>query len=180
MERAVDESDLEAIQFLQLALQFLTACTTTICTASVPRDVNFALAMERSIVTFSRLTENLPEATFRRIYRMSPVSFYTLLSHIAPHIKMNNEMGALAKRPTVPEDVRLPVTLRLLAGARAGDMTQIFRIEQKTVYDIFHETFNALNEVLSLPGLPSDVTSLWKIADDFKQSRRRWNPLPVA
>ena len=86
-------------------------------------------------------------------------------------------MGVRAKWPIIPPEVRLAITLRLLAGASYIDMKGMFDVEKKTVYEIFTETLDALMNALRLPGLPKDKAGLRRKAFEFQTSRSRENPL---
>ena len=86
-------------------------------------------------------------------------------------------MGKRGGNETVLSDSRLAITLRMLAGARYGDLMLLYCIKQCTVYNVFHDTVDALNEVLKFPLLPKTDEGLRRLANEMKLSRCRGNPL---
>ena len=103
--------------------------------------------------------------------------FYELLELIRPNVTKNVEMGKRGGNETVSTNSRLAVSLHMLAGVRYGDLMLLYCIKQCTVYTVFHDTFEALNEVLKFPLLPKTDEGLRRLANGMKLSRSRGNPL---
>ncbi len=79
--------------------------------------------------------------------------------------------------PVTP-DVRLGVTLRLLAGGSYLDQMLTFRLGASTVFAVFKETLEAIITVLGMPGVPlSDARRLRELADGFHNSRAYPEPV---
>lgn len=53
-----------------------------------------------------------------------------------------------------------------------------FEVGRSTVYQVFKETRQVLNNALDLPGLPDSIDGLRHLADDFQRSRSPPSPLP--
>lgn len=131
----------------------------------------------RSEHSFPDVTASCTRKTFRKLFRMQPKSFQKLLKKLRPLLDRNVEMGRRWKRVTIPPDVRLGITLRLLSGASYLDVMLTYRLAQSTVYVVFHDTCDAIMDTLRLPGLPKSVRELENMAHDFKTSRAHPNPL---
>lgn len=132
----------------------------------------------RETLTFEHVIEELGEGDFRQSFRMSKRCFVDLLRAVRPAIEKSASMGALSGRRTIPPETRLAITLRLLAGASYVDMRLAFRVGRSTVYHIFHETVEAIDNTFSLKGLPTCPERLNEIATKFRLSRSFKNPLP--
>ena len=78
---------------------------------------------------------------------------------------------------TIPIDVRLAITLRVLAGAEVLDVAPAYCIVCGTVYNILHGTVRVFDTVLQFPRLPRPREELEKVARGFKPSRSQLNPL---
>ena len=86
-------------------------------------------------------------------------------------------MGMLPDHSVLPPDVRLALTIKLLAGASYLDLKTRYCVGASTIYNVFRETCDALIDVLALPGLPSSVVDLKTSSLRFKTSRQPHNPL---
>lgn len=80
-------------------------------------------------------------------------------------------------RPKTPQDMRMAIALPMLAGATFLHLMATFRIGKTTVYDIFHDSCDVLNDRLKLPGLPETVEGLTESARPLKTSREPPSPL---
>ena len=132
---------------------------------------------DRTSIAFRSVTARLTEKEYHSVFRMYRSDFYEMLELIRPNVTKNVEMGKRGGNETVLPDSRLAITLRMLACARYGDLTLLYCITQCTVYKVFHETFEALNEVLKFPLLPKTDERLRRLANGMKLSRSRGNPL---
>ena len=131
----------------------------------------------REHLTFENLTQVYDDSLFCRAFRMPREAFNELLSSVRLSLQKNVEMGRRAKRLTVPPDIRLAVTLRMMAGASYLDIMGTYQISKTCVYDVFHSTCMILSKKLQLPGLPSTISGLRHSAKNFKLSRNPPSPL---
>jgi len=92
-------------------------------------------------------------------------------------LKHSEDMGRRSGRKAIASDVRLGITLLLLAGGSYLDLMEAYRTGRSTVYDIFHSICEALMKTLKLPGLPSTLDDLKTSETAFKTSRSPPNPL---
>jgi len=137
----------------------------------------YILSPLRVDVSFSKITSVYTREGFKRAFRMYRENFYKLLRYVSKGLQRNEEMGKRSKRTVIPPDMRLGITLRLLAGASYLDLQTSYRVGASTVYKVFHSTCHVLVKALVLPGLPSTVENLRKSSLDFKLSRRPPSPL---
>ncbi|CDF34036.1 unnamed protein product [Chondrus crispus] len=86
-------------------------------------------------------------------------------------------MGQRSRRTTVPADIRLSITLRIMAGADVWDLVAVFQVKLSTIYRVLESAISALNTVLKLPGLPKTLQDLHRFAMQFKTSLKSPNPL---
>lgn len=128
-------------------------------------------------LTFTEISSVYDDRGFRRAYRMTRGTFQRLLDLVRKDLEPNKEMGWRSGRLAVDADMRLGLTLRLLAGAFYLDVQVSFKIGCSTVYDVFRSTCKALMTHLSLPGLPSTEEEFNKSELMFRQSRPFLNPL---
>lgn len=103
--------------------------------------------------------------------------FKKLLRGVQFGLQKNVEMGRRSNRTTVMPDMRLKITLRLLAGADIWDLISAYHVRRSTVHRIFEETVSVLNVFLRLPGLPKSKEELYKSSIAFKTSRKTISPL---
>lgn len=81
------------------------------------KNINYRLALSRSIVNFDRIAHNLGERTFRKVYRFSPKAFCILLSKLHQYLQNNYDMGKRYKRQTLSSDIRLAFSCSMTAGS---------------------------------------------------------------
>ena len=94
-----------------------------------------------------------------------------------PYFQQQLQRGSNYKRETLPTDIRLAITLRILEGAEFLDVSLSFAIGISTTYTIFHKMVWVLDKVLSFPKLPTTEEGLHGVARGFKTSRRHTSPL---
>lgn len=141
------------------------------------RQITAPKMFRRTYLSFDLISSVYTDAGFRRAFRMGRGTFQTLLQIVQGDLTKNEDMGRRAGRPIVRPDVRLAVTLRLMAGAKRWDLMPAYWLGESTVLDIFHQTCDALMNRLSLPGLPRTLIGLRRLAENFKTSRYPPNPL---
>ena len=127
--------------------------------------------------TFTSVTSIYTDEEFSGAFRMSRPIFTKLWRLIECRIQKNVEMGKRSKRTTVMPDMRLGITLRLLAGADIWDLIASYHVRRSTIHRIFEETVSVLNVVLRLPGLPKTRAELYRSSIAFKTSRKALSPL---
>ena len=98
-----------------------------------------------------RHEDQLKAYQFKRRYRVTKDAFHRLLGKIAPHLPRRNAQKASASRRAgaISNEVKLAVTLRMLAGAAADDLWHIYRpLSRGSVYMIFWECVHAIEVAL--------------------------------
>lgn len=107
---------------------------------------------------------------------MTRASFYKLLMLLKPHISRGQQQKTKYRRATIPPDVRLDVSLRILSGGEVSDIVQILsRVQLYTMF--FHDTVRVLEKMLQFPTLSKSQGELEKVARCFKLFRSQVNPL---
>jgi DDE superfamily endonuclease len=100
-----------------------------------------------------------------------------LLDVLRPVLERDAMQGERSSAGVIEHGVRLAISLRILAGGSHWDLMDNFRVGRTTVYQVFHETIDAMFQRLQLPGIPSDLAELDVLADGFNRSRPVYNPL---
>jgi DDE superfamily endonuclease len=126
---------------------------------------------------FCTLESVLSLNEFTRALRMTPSSFWALLSVLERDLTRDEMMAARSSGGRVEPAIRLALTIRILSGASYLGMMMLFRIAKSTVYEAFHSTIASITKRLAMPGLPSTYGELQRIAQDFAISRQPLNPL---
>ena len=108
---------------------------------------------------------------------MSREVFADLLNATRDQILKNIEMGRRSRRMTVPADIRLAITLRIIAGADVWDLVAVFKVKLFTIYRVLEDALSAFNTVMKLPRLPKTLQDLHCSAMQVKTSRTSPNPL---
>ena len=108
---------------------------------------------------------------------MSRRAFCNLLTNFSAGLNRPYQSKTNFRRETIPADVRLGLTPRILAGAEIIDICSVSKIRNLTAYHILHEAVEEMNRVLRFAKLPRDEDALHKIAREFKISRSQFNPL---
>lgn len=91
---------------------------------------------------------HLTAKQFLRMYRMSKETFTLLRSRLALRCGRSQRMHSRSQR-SVPVEVIMCVTLRLLAGASYFDVSWPCSVATATVYLIFHTTICVMNGMLT-------------------------------
>lgn len=124
------------------------------------------------------VVRDLSPREFQRAFRMNRDVFNKLLSLLLTDLNRDRKQGLRSSGGCVDPDVRLAITLRLLAGASYLDIMMLFGLSVSSVYAVFHATNDSIMSRLSLPGLPlSDTNALDILCGEFTASRSRVNPL---
>lgn len=129
-------------------------------------------------ISFKDITKALGPEKFKRVYRMSVQCFKLLLNAVRDLLQRPFKRGTAYRRCTVPPEIRLALTLRVLAGGSCSDLMLAYRVQEKTVRSIFQDTCRILMSRLRLKGFPSTIACFKEIARRFQSSRKGVNPLP--
>ena len=123
-------------------------------------------------LTFNEVTEWLDDASFERVYRVSRESFRNLVSLVFDDLVKDDSMAGTAHDGAIPVQVRVGVTLRVLAGGSALDLMQLFHIPDRTIDDIVHEVTQVFGTSLPMPAVQTDYSACRALANAMRQSRR--------
>jgi DDE superfamily endonuclease len=103
---------------------------------------------------------------------------FSLLNVIRPDLECDAEMALRSSGGRIVPEVRLALSLRLMAGASYLDDMILFGISRSSCYQVFHGTSNNILSHLHMNGLPfDDVGKLDMMAQQFTESRAHYNPL---
>ena len=108
---------------------------------------------------------------------MSRSVFAKLLERIRPSLPLEQNSFTGTDGNVIHADVRLAITLRLLASASYLDIRMTWDISQTSFYDIFHSFCTATMTRLSFPGFPENADDLMALSQRFKLSRSLHSPL---
>jgi hypothetical protein len=126
----------------------------------------------------SAVLRNLRDVDFRRVFRMERHTFASLLNVVRPDLERDGAMALRSSGGRIEPEIRLALTLRLLAGASYLDAVMLFGISRTACYEVFHETVNSFLGRLDLPGLPfDDLSKLQTMSREFTVSRNHHNPV---
>ena len=109
---------------------------------------------------------------FRRQFRLCREDFGNLLHEIAPLIKRNETKAVASSGSTINPELRLMITLRILAGAKYLDMIW-YRVNVDHVSEIVIDCARAINAAVNNIKIPSNEAD-WKIeCNTFHETVRR-------
>jgi len=126
--------------------------------------------------SFHATTDSLKEQEFRSSFRMNRSNFAKLVSLVRPVISKNEKMGALRNGAIEPE-VRVAIVLRIMAGAADLDLMVLWQVARSTIYQIFHETSEAIANALPMESFPDCEIRCANLSMGFSSSRGNSNPL---
>ena len=115
---------------------------------------------------------------FKASYRMSLPAFNLLLNEVRDLLQSPLKAGTDYRRCNMSPEIRLAVTLRILAGGNYIDIMLSYSVQESTIRRIFHDTCHALSRRLRLKRFPTTIAGLQEIARRFQSSRKSKNPLP--
>ena len=81
-------------------------------------------------ITFENVTAIYTRSEFANAFRMSREVFADLLNVTRDQIQKNIEMGRRSRRTTVPADIRLSITLRIMAGTYVWDLVAVQQTQE--------------------------------------------------
>jgi len=107
---------------------------------------------------------------FKKMYRMSPLSFNRLLAMILPWLDMNKKQSSNASkgRRSITAEIILHCTLHFLAGGSVHDIQVMAGMSRTSFYRCVHHGIDAIN---ACPGLsirfPLTISELANSAKDL-------------
>ena len=144
-------------------------------------------------LSWDDFSARLPDAQFRRTFRMGKNEFSTLCSRLCDKVTENVFKPEFLVQQRLFDDRRtanassyhgglisgefkVALAIRMLAGASYLDLVLIFAVSSCSVFNIFHEVVDWINTTFHFP-LESlirnkDSTSLSKISDGFASFTR--------
>ncbi len=115
---------------------------------------------------FGEVVSSLTDADFRSAFRMSRDAFQKLLERVAPYLTPNGSMALRSSAGAIEPDVRLAITLRMLAGGAYLDLMLVWEISSSMVFEVFMQTIRAIKEVVPMKSVPlDDESSLKELSD---------------
>jgi hypothetical protein len=135
-------------------------------------------SLERVRPCLSTVLRDLSDGEFQRVLRMQWHTFSSLLNVIRPDLERDTGMALRSSGGRIEPEIRLALTLRLLAGASYLDAMMLFGISRSFCYVVFHSTVNSILSRLDMSGLPfDDISKLNTMSRDFTESRAHFNSL---
>ena len=109
---------------------------------------------------------------------MQKSAFTSLLEMLLPDLQRDTAMALRSSGGRIEPEIRLALTLWILAGESYLDAMMLFGISRSSCYATFHGTIESILSRLELPGLPlSNRNCLDKLSQEFSAARGNSNPL---
>lgn len=115
-------------------------------------------------IYFNSIAEFYGPQLVRKTFRMSRGTSELLLNTVRDLLDRSFVSATEYRRATVPADIRLAITMRILAGASYCNLSLAYQVKEATVFDIFTSTCDALMSRLYLEGFPRTKLALQHIA----------------
>ena len=126
---------------------------------------------------FAVVTQFLTDSGYKNAFRMSRGAFRMLLGCLYPYLLRNETMACRLSGGAIQPEVRLAITLRILAGGLYLDHMMCWGVGRSMTFRAFLETVQAIKQEVEMPGiLLEDEAALRYLADGFQRSRFRDNP----
>ena len=129
---------------------------SAVVTASQPRKKNRTSGIQTPLfktpVSFKTISEFNGKKLFCKSYRMCQPTFQLLFDNLRDLVERRFVAAMEYRRATVPADILLAITLRVLARASYCDLSLAYQVKESTVFDIYTLTCDALNERLHFEG----------------------------
>ena len=106
------------------------------------------------------------DSIFERMFRLAREDFFDVLAKIAPKIEKNEEMARRSSGSGISPEMRLLITLRMLAGASYLDMIW-YRVSIDHVHEMAWEVIQAINSEIDNIQWP-------KTLEDYNRVAREW------
>jgi hypothetical protein len=128
-------------------------------------------SLKRVRPCLSTVLRDLSDGEFQRVLRMQRHTFSSLLNVIRPDLERDTGMALRSSGGRIEPEIRLALTLRLLAGASYLDAMMRFGISRSSCYVVFHSTVNSIHSRLDMSRLPfDDISKLNTMSRDFTES----------
>jgi hypothetical protein len=174
--KVMDDFDLEIMLLLLQVMQASMHVITTKILVAMGHVKQESTSREKPFVsprkTFHALSGSLPSIQFRRTFRMHKDSFLKLSDLIESSVgqavfkseewlcssapsqekkKAVSNLGTDALGGILSGELKLAITIRLLAGASYLDVLMIFGISKTSLYNVFHEVNVWIVKTLKFP-----------------------------
>lgn len=148
------------------------AVTAVVLASELPRKAPNSREFGQRRLGALHAVHNFTDEFFQRCFRLRRTEFYHLLDLLEPLIGKNEQMAALSSGSAISAEIRLLVTLRMLAGANYLDMYW-YGVHVNHVHRILHETCVAINTVLDSIQFPAnDTQKLYDMAEEWAHIQR--------
>ena len=143
------------------------------------------LPADKTRPTWANFSQRVSDAHFRRQFRMSRSTFDSLCSVITEAIGMSkfrsetapvftsNTASLSSRGGHIPGEIKVAVSLRLLAGGSYLDLHPLFQVSVSAIYGIFDEFIEWIEAAFSFPLVGYLQDNQWNelgaIADNFSQ-----------
>ena len=167
MDNKVEQHDSDDIVILTLVIQELQYLTEEVedSISSIlkehikeQRRLNRSLPLEKVRVTWQSFKDKVTPSHFRRMFRMTEDAFDTLCREICEKIGaevfLPEDPHAKALDRTVPPivgEVKVAITLRMLAGGSYLDLIPLFDVSQGYLYKTFHKVVSWVIRTYEFP-----------------------------
>lgn len=109
---------------------------------------------------------------------MRRCAFSIFLGRLRPYLVRNNEMASRSSGGAVQPEVRLAITLRMLAGGSYIDQMMCWGVGRSMTFRVFLDNIKVIKDGLVMPGIALESENeLQRLACGFQGSRHRENPL---
>jgi hypothetical protein len=116
---------------------------------------------------------------FQRQFRLERADFYPLLQLISPLIEVNEKMAARSSGSSVNPELRLAMTMRMLAGAQYLDLIW-YRVNINHVWHYIDPVLAAIHRMVDNVKLPYTVEALDELTAEWSSiSQRRFDGMDL-
>jgi hypothetical protein len=114
------------------------------------------------------------DAIFERMFRLAREDFFELLAKIAHKLEKNEEMARRSSGSAISPEMRLLITLRILAGAAYLDMIW-YRVNVDHVHELCWEVIQVINNTIENIRWPNTLEDYNRIAIGWQEKQiARW------
>ena len=164
----VAESDQERLRKLAL----LTIVTATLLISIIPTEPPRIGNSRNDRQHALQYVRSWDDDMFRRQFRICREDFGILLHKIVPLISRNEAKAIASSGSSINPELRLMITLRILAGAKYLDMIW-YRVNVDHVSEIVIDCARAINSTVKNIQIPLNETD-WKLeSDNFREVLRK-------
>ena len=165
-----DTAESDQTRFRKLAL--LTIVTATLLVSIIPTEPPRIGNSRNDRLHALQYVRSWDDDMFRRQFRICREDFGILLHKIAPLIQRNEAKAVASSGSSINPELRLMITLRILAGAKYLDM-KWYRVNVDHVSEIVIDCARAINSTVKNIQIPSNETD-WRLeSDNFREVLRK-------